>query len=163
MNTRLSNIEIEGAKFAYKPNFSGRKSDTNPQGFRGFTIILDEETGRRLEEDGWKIKWKPIPRNTWVEGDPLTATLEVKVRMDEDAPYPAEVYLIDNGRKHRLYEDEVHILDEASFETIDMIIRPYQWEMNGKGGVKAYLKTLYAAGIKNTITAKYIDIPLAED
>lgn len=161
MEKRLNNIEIEGAEFAYRPNFSGKKSDINPQGFRQFTIKLDEETGHRLEEDGWKIRWKPLPTGRWMEGDPLTATLDVRLRTD--SAYPPEIYLIDNGRKHRLYDDELHILDEISFENIDMIIRPHQWEMNGKSGVKAYLKALYASGPANTITAKYLNVPLAED
>lgn len=156
MNNRIENINVENARITFK-NFSGRATKFSPKGLRSFSLILDEGLAAKLEKDGWNVRYL----NPREEGDLPTPILDVKVRVDEDTPIPAEVYLIQDGYKHRLYEDTIGMLDEMTFDNIDLIIRPYQWEFGGKGGVKAYLKTLYASGLNDTITSKYLDIPLA--
>lgn len=158
MEKRIGNINVENARIAFK-NFSGRATKITPKGIRTFSLILDEDMADKLISDGWNVRYLR-PRE---EGDEPTPILDVKVRLDEDTPVPAEIYLIQNGLKHRLYEDTVGMLDEMTFDNIDLIIRPYSWEFGGKTGVKAYLKTLYASGLSDTITSKYLDIPMAED
>ena len=154
---RISNLCMENAQITFK-NFSGRATPFTPKGLRSFSIILDPGLAEKMLEDGWNVRYLR-PRE---EGDTPTPVLDVKVRVDEDTPIPAEVFLVQNGVKHRLYEDTIGMLDEMTFDNIDLVIRPYQWEMGAKSGVKAYLKTLYASGLNDTITAKYLDVPLAE-
>ena len=158
MANKISNINVENAKIIFK-NFSGRATPISPKGVRGFSLVLTQEDAERFINDGWNVRYL----NPREEGDEPTPILDVRVRIDEDTPLPAEVYLVQNGFKHRLYEDTIHMLDEMTFDNIDLVIRPRYWEMNGKSGIKAYLKTLYASGITDTITSKYLDIPLAED
>lgn len=158
MEKRISNISVENAKIAFK-NFSGRATKFTPKGLRSFSLILEPEMADKLISDGWNVRYL----NPREEGDIPIPILDVRVRVDDDTPIPAEVYLVQNGFKHRLYEDTIGMLDEMTFDNIDLVIRPYAWEFGGKGGIKAYLKTLYASGLTDTITSKYIDIPLAED
>src|SRR5687768_9421033 len=42
-----------------------------------------------------------------------------------------------------LGEDEVETLDWVDIETADVTLNPYEWAVNGKTGVKAYLQTLF--------------------
>ena len=117
MNNRIENINVENAKITFK-NFSGRATKFSPKGLRSFSLILDQDMADKLEKDGWNVRYL----NPREEGDLPTPILDVKVRVDEDTPIPAEVYLIQDGYKHRLYEDSIGMLDEMTFDNIDLII-----------------------------------------
>jgi len=139
-----SNITVEGAQIKYR-NFAGRERGLNPAGRRNFCVIFDEETANRLREDGWNVRMDKY-------GDEV---LQVAV---EYKNFPPRIVQISGNNKTVLTEKQVGLLDDAEIINVDLIIRPYNYNVNGKSGVKGYLKTAYVT-IQDDFGGKYADIP----
>ena len=146
-----TNIRIENAKIRFR-NFSGKEGRFNPAGRRNFCVFLDESSAAELADEGWNIKWLQ-PRT---EEDEPQAYLQVAVSY---ANVPPKVWLVTSKQKTLLDEDSINALDWAELESVDLVIRPYNYEVNGKSGVKAYLKTMYAKIVEDEFADKYEDVP----
>lgn len=148
------NITIENARIIFR-NFSGEESKFNAKGNRNFCVILDPELAPKLIEDGWTVRFLK-PRDPDENPQPY---MQVKVSFGN---IPPQIVMVSNGTKKSLSEEDVNILDWAELERVDLIIRPYNWEVNGKHGVKAYLKTGYFKIVDDPLGALYEDYPLGE-
>lgn len=146
-----SNIRIENANIAFR-NFSGKEGKFNPAGRRNFCVIFDNDIGNKLKEDGWNIRYL----KSRDEDEPDRPYLQVAVSFDK---IPPRIILITRDGKTTLDEDSIDILDWAEIKNVDMIIRPYNWELNGRTGVKAYLKTMYVTLVEDEFESKYYDVP----
>ena len=146
-----NNITIEGARIIFR-DFSGEKNRYSND--RTFAVVLEDELAERLSSDGWPVKWLE-PRN---EDEGRTPILTVKLMYGK---FPPQVVMITGGKKKALGESEVHILDWANFENVDVKITPYNYDFNGKKGVKAYLKSLWVTIADDEFEMKYRDIPYA--
>ena len=151
MPKEVNYLSIENAEIGFR-NFSGRSDAYNAEGQRNFCVFLDEELAQTLSEDGWNVKYLR-PRE---DDEEPQAYLQVSVAFEN---VPPKIVLISSNGKSTIDEDEVNILDWAEFKNIDLIIRPYNWEVNGKSGVKAYLKTMYATIEIDEFESKYADVP----
>ena len=146
-----STITIENAQVQFR-NFTGKEGKYNREGDRNFVVFLDPEDAEPLAKDGWLIK-ELKPRDP---GDHPQQYLPVKVAYGN---YPPKIVVITDAGQKILDEDTVHILDWAEFANVDMIINPYNWEVSGDTGVKAYLKTMYVTIVEDEIEKKYADVP----
>ena len=148
-----SNITIEGARILFR-DFSGEKNRYNND--RTFTVVIEPELAEKLEADGWPIKYLE-PRN---EDEDRTAILRVKVSFGKVSP---QVVIISGGVKKDLNENNINILDWAYIDNVDVVIRPYNYDINGKTGVKPYLKSMWVTIREDNLEAKYRDIPYADE
>ena len=129
-------LQIDNARIVYR-NFSGEGSKFNREGDRNFAVIIeDEETANALADLGWNIKIKP-PRD---EDDSPFMFLPVKVKFNDRGP---TVYLKSgNADPVKLDEENVGCLDQIDILSVNLDIRPYNWEVNGKEGRTAYLQSM---------------------
>lgn len=147
-NNRVeNNLVIENARIGFK-NFSGKEAKFNQAGRRNFCVFFEYEQGKELEAAGWNIKWLK-PRD---EGDMPSAYMQVAVSFDN---FPPKVILIDHGKQTTLDASTIDMLDWAELQSVDIVIRPYNWEVQDKHGVKAYLKTMYATLYNDILADKY--------
>lgn len=153
MPGRLKPVMLEDCRIVFR-NFSGAEGKFNEKGKRNFNVLLDDETAAAMLEDGWNVKYLQ-PRE---EGDEPQARLEVEVGYREGSAPPRVVMITSKGKSMHTQET-VGVLDWAEIEHVDMIIRPYEWEVSGRRGVKAYLKSIYVTIKEDELELKYWDVP----
>lgn len=128
-------LEIEDARIIYR-NFGGVATKYNREGDRNFAVIIpNDEIKDELIENGWNVKIKP-PRE---EDDSPFMFLPVKIKFNNRGP---AVYIESGDSMQKLNEDTVGMLDEIDISSVDMDLRPYDWEVNGKTGRSAYLQAM---------------------
>lgn len=126
-------LSIDEARIVYR-NFSGEASKYNREGDRNFSIVIpDDETADLLIKEGWNVKIKQ-PRNE--EEEPFR-TLPVKIKFNDRGPY---IYVKTGNKLNRLSENNVSMIDNINISSVDLDIRPYDWEVNDKTGRTAYLQ-----------------------
>ena len=128
-------LEIEDARIIYR-NFEGVASKFNREGDRNFAVIIpNDEIKDQLIEAGWTVKIKP-PRD---EDDTPFMFMPVKIKFNNRGP---AAYLRSGDTVTRLNEDTIGMLDEIDIQSVDMDLRPYDWEVNDKTGRTAYLQAI---------------------
>jgi hypothetical protein len=55
------------------------------------------------------------------------------------------------------------MLDDVSFENVDVICRAYEWEVGDKSGIKAYLQTGFFTIYEDELERKYAVKPEGSD
>lgn len=147
-------LQIDDAVLVYK-NFSGRGDKFNREGDMNFSVRLyDEAMVQALVNDtnkfgiGWNVKVKP-PRE---DGDDPFMHLPVKVKFTDRGP---TVYLISGDNRVELDEGSIGCLDNIEIERVDLDIRPYDGEVNGKPFRTAYVDKLYVTQRYNRFIDRY--------
>jgi hypothetical protein len=142
---------VEDATLIFR-NFSGKEGQYNREGDRNFSVILDDESAVNLLNDGWNVRYLE-PRD---EGDTPTPYIQVTVNFNIRPP---KVIMITSTARTQLTEDSVAVLDWADVQTADLIARGYEWAVNGKTGIKAYLQSLYITIREDELERKYAAHP----
>jgi len=141
-------LQIDGARIVYR-NFSGEGSKFNRDGDRNFAVVIPtQELADALKAEGWNIKVKP-PRD---DDDTPFMYLPVKIKFNERGPV---VYLKTGDVVNRLDEESISCLDDIDIMGVDMDIRPYDWEVNGKTGRTAYLQSIHVVQEVDRFAARY--------
>lgn len=122
-------------------NFAGAPTDFNPVGGkRTFTLVLTEEIGTILSENGWNVKFKE-PR---MEGDDPLILTEIVVNMDSKRPPRVILYSEFRGRRksQELTSRSIANLDTCVMKNVDLVIRPYEHGRPGPHKIKGYAQEI---------------------
>lgn len=152
---RMDNAMLEGVRLVYR-NFKGEGGLYNREGDRNFAVVLDDETAAAMKADGWNVKTKP-PREP---GEDEFHTLPVAVSFKGRPP---QITMISSRGRTRLDEESVETLDYVMIDDVDVILSPYQWEVSGNTGVKAYLEKIFVTIHEDALDLKYAEIKDAEE
>lgn len=141
-------LQIDDARIIYR-NFSGTGSKFNREGDRNFAVVIpNEDLANDLIDRGWNVRIKP-PRD---EDDQPFMYLPVKIKFNDRGPM---IYLKTGDRINRLSEDSMNCLDHIDILSVDLDIRPYDWEVNDKTGRTAYLQTIHVTQDIDRFAARY--------
>lgn len=157
-------VIMQDAQVVFR-NFAGEERQYNREGDRNFCVILDPEIAEDMAKDGWNVKYLK-EREAGVPGDPyLQVSVGFKGR-------PPRIVLISSRGRFDVVQHNndgsldlslVGSLDYADIGRADCIIRPYDWDVNGNQGRKAYLKTLFITLNEDYLEELYGDVPEADD
>lgn len=144
-------LQIDNARIIYR-NFTGEGSKFNREGDRNFAVIIEtQELADQLTEAGWNVKIKP-PRD---EDDSPFMFLPVKVKFNDRGP---TAYLKSGSADPvKLDEESIGILDDIDILNVDLDVRPYDWEVNGKEGRTAYLQSIFVTQDVDRFASRFDD------
>ena len=154
-NLRAEEFTVENATIMFR-NFTGNAGDYNRAGDRNFCLFLDDDTAEFMLKRGWNIK-RLKPRPDADEDTLPQAYLEVKVNYETGKP--PMIWLVTSRNRTLLNADAVMLLDLAEIVNVDLMVSPYHWEVNGKTGVKAYLRQMFVTIYESELELKYLDVP----
>lgn len=149
-------LQIDDAKIIFK-NFEGRGDKFNREGDRNFSLLIeDPNTADAMVKEGWNVRIKP-GRD---EDEEPFMRLPVKVKFTDYGP---AVYLNSAGNVTKLDEESIGCLDNIDIESVNMDIRPYDWDVNGRTGRTAYLQSMEVVQRIDRFSARYANRQNDED
>lgn len=147
---RKTFLQINDTRIVFR-NFEGRGDKFNRAGDRNFAVVIDDlDIYDELKADGWNVK-KKDPRD---EGDIPFMYLPVKVQFNDRGP---AIWLLSGENRVMLDEASVACIDDIEIASVDLDIRPYDWDVNGRTGRTAYLQGMAVTQEFDRFAAKYQD------
>ena len=144
-------VLMEGVRIIFR-NFRGEGGPYNQEGARNFGVILPEDIAEAMATDGWNVKYLE-PRD---EDEVRTPWLPVKVRYDVGRP--PKIMLVTERGKTALTENTVDTLDWADITNVDLIVRPFHYEVQGRSGIAAYVQSMFVTIEEDALERKYAEL-----
>ena len=149
---QIKTFKVEGAELIYR-NFRGEKGMFNQNGDRTFNVILDDKAAEAMAKDGWAVKFPE-------SGDDDEETRKrphIKVKVGYKIR-PPKIVVRTSTAKTELTQETVGMLDWADLLNVDLIAQASHWEVGGKTGIAAYLKTMFVTIYEDELELKYAAI-----
>src|SRR3954470_20938807 len=151
--TALKPVVMEGMRIIFR-NFEGKEGQYNREGDRNFGVILPPDIAEAMLADGWNVKFlKPREEDEEAEETPW---LQVSVNFDKGRP--PKIMLVTSRGRTALDAQSVEMLDWADIVNVDLVVRPYTWEVSGRTGIKAYLQSMYVTIEEDELERKYAEM-----
>lgn len=128
---------LENVRIGFK-NFSGSEGKYNREGDRSFAIFLSQQQADEMAAEGWNVKY-PKPSDN-PEEDEREAYIQVAVSYKARAP---KIVMIAGESKTLMSEGNVGVLDDSRVTISDIVLTPFNWDVQGNQGIKAYLREGY--------------------
>lgn len=134
-------ISLNNVRIIFR-NFSGVRTQYNREGDRNFAVVLSDmpEEAQHLLDEGWNVKINPARE----EGEKDFIFMSVKVNYrgySKPRIYVERVGM--DVEPLKITEENIDMLDDIDIESVDVDIIPYDWTVNGRSGIAAYLKGMY--------------------
>lgn len=152
--TEAMTFSIEDARIIFR-NFQGLEGAYNNAGNRNFNVVLTPELADQLLADGWNVRFLKNRDEDAEVGAPGDPVIEVTVSFKNRPP---TIVVIGSKTRTQLNQDTVGVLDWMDFQTVDLFCRAYNWEVNGKTGIKAYLQTMFVVVREDPIQMKWAGV-----
>lgn len=146
-------VTMEEVRIIFR-NFAGKEGQYNREGDRNFGVILPPDVAERMAADGWNVKFLQ-PRE---EDEDETETPWLPVSVNFEKGKPPKIMLVTERGRTALNETTVDTLDWADITNVDLIVRPYTWDVNGRSGIKAYLQSMYVTIEEDELERKYAEM-----
>lgn len=142
-------------------NFAGREGKFNREGDRNFGVLLPDTVAEAMLADGWNVKYLK-PREDAEEDELPKPWIQAKVKFPkpDSRARPPKVMMVTSRGLTNLDENNIQILDWVDIVKVDLIVRPYAWEMNGGSGITAYVKSIYVTIEEDELDLKYNSLPI---
>lgn len=140
---------LENVQLAFR-NFSGTAGRYNREGDRNTMLVLPEDVAMELHEAGWNIKMK-----TYEESGETVYRIKAKVNFNSRRPPKIVAVSAQTGKQLILDANNIGILDSLDVISVDVILSPYQWNIENMRGITAYVKTMYALYEEDPFQSKY--------
>lgn len=147
-------VVLEGVRIVFR-NFAGKEGQYNREGDRNFGVIIpDTATAEAMAADGWNVKFLKAREED--EEAEETPWLQVSVNFDKGRP--PKIMLVTSRGRTALDAQSVEMLDWADIVNVDLVVRPYTWEVSGRTGIKAYLQTMFVTIEEDVLERKYAEM-----
>jgi hypothetical protein len=154
MAGKLRPAILENVKLIFR-NFAGAEGKYNAAGDRNTGVLLSPEIAEAMRADGWNVK-QLKPRE--VDGEVQEGDFWIEVAIKFKGYNPAKVVLVSGKSKTTLTEELAQLADVADIANVDLTLNPYEWDVNGNQGVKAYLGNCFITLNENELDRKYSDL-----
>jgi hypothetical protein len=152
MPPQLGTVTLRDAQIIFR-NFTGKESQYNREGDRNFGVKLPPEIAEAMANDGWNVKvLKPREDD---EDDVEQPWISVSVNYEKGRPPKVTLVTQEGRKKTPMTAETIEQLDWADITRVDLILRPYFWEVSGNTGIKAYLQTMFVTINEDELEAEY--------
>lgn len=135
--------DLDGSAIKFK-NFAGAYvPNRNAAGDRNFNVEIPEDMADALAADGWNVK--PAEDKVRDDGSEVHygPRIKVKLKYNKEKNLMPRVAMDCRGQMIDLTEETIHRLDDMRILHVKAIdISPYNFDVNGKTGVSAYLNKM---------------------
>ena len=152
VSIKPNEVQLEDVRIGWT-NFSGSKGPFNKEGDLFFELFLRQDVANALADEGYNVKF---PDEEDQEEDEYQKDPHLRIKLKMDGARPPKV-VITNGSNGstQLNADTIQILDQADILTVDIIFRPYEYDVQGSRGKSAWLKGLYVTLNRSAFDDKY--------